>query len=289
MDVFVDSETAPLRSVIVGYPDNFMQVDAEIINETQRQWYDGPHAPTPEAVTEQLNGFIAVLRDHGVEVLQPHALPYIPDQMMTRDIGVVIGDTFVVTTMAAKSRRHEWRGYAHLFERFPEHVKVLFGPEDLVLEGGDIIVDRGKVFVGIGQRTTLAGAAWLMQLVPDYEIVPVYLNGLDEGEDVLHLDCSFLPVGDGHALIYRDGIRDVPAALRETYDLIEVTRDEQQMLGTNVLSLSPDCVVSRLASTRINAEMRDRGIDVIELPYSEPPKTGGSFRCSTLPLHRSFS
>ena len=286
MDVFVDSETAPLKSVIVGYPDNFMQVDAEIINETQRKFYDGPDAPTRDAVTEQLNGFIDVLVGHGVEVLQPHPLPYLPDQMMTRDIGVVIGDTFVVTTMAARSRRHEWRGYAHLFEKFPEHVKVLFGPEDLVIEGGDVIVDRGKVFVGIGQRTTLAGAAWLMQLVPEYEIVPINLSGLHHGEDVLHLDCSFLPVGDGHALIYPGGIRDIPAAVRDTYELIEVTRDEQQMLGTNVLSLDPTTVVSQPTSVRINAEMRERGIEVIEVPYSEPPKTGGSFRCCTLPLHR---
>ena len=288
MDVFVDSETAPLRSVIVGYPDNFLQVDPEIINETQRQYYFGPDAPTAAEVTAQLNGFIDVLVARGIDVRQPHPLPYLPDQMMTRDIGVVIGDTFVVTTMAAKSRRHEWRGYSHLFEHFPEHVKVLFGPEDLVIEGGDVIVDRGKVFVGIGQRTTLAGAAWLMQLVPDFEIVPINLSGLHHGEDVLHLDCSFLPVGDGHALIYPDGMRDIPATLRETYDLIEVTREEQQMLGTNVLSLAPDCVVSREDSTRINAEMRARGIDVIELPYSEPPKTGGSFRCCTLPLHRAF-
>lgn len=288
MDVFVDSETAPLRSVLVGYPDNFLQVDAEIINESQRQWYHGPDAPTPAAVTEQLNGFIDTLTARGITVHQPHPLPYLPDQMMTRDIGVVIGDTFVVTTMAARSRRHEWRGYAHLFEHFPEHVKVLFGPEDLVIEGGDVVVDRGKVFVGIGQRTTLAGAAWLMQLVPEYEIVPVNLRGLDDDEDVLHLDCSFLPVGDGFALIYPGGIRDIPATLRETYELIEVTRAEQQMLGTNVLSLSPDCVVSRDDSVRINSELRARGIEVIELPYSEPPKTGGSFRCCTLPLHRAF-
>ena len=286
MDVFVDSETAPLRSVIVGYPDNFLQVDAEIINETQRQYYDGPDAPTVEAVTAQLNGFIDVLRSRGIEVIQPHALPYVPDQMMTRDIGVVIGTTFVVTTMAAASRRLEWRGYSHLFERFPAEVKVLFGPEDLVIEGGDVIVDRGKVFVGIGQRTTLAGAAWLMQLVPDHEIVPINLSGLEHGEDVLHLDCSFLPVGDGHALIYPGGLRDVPAAVRDTYDLIEVTREEQQVLGTNVLSIAPDCVISQPTSTRINAELRARGIEVIEVPYSEPPKTGGSFRCCTLPLLR---
>jgi N-dimethylarginine dimethylaminohydrolase len=287
MDVFVDSETAMLRSVIVGYPDNFLQVVPEIINETQRRFYDGPDAPTAEAVTAQVNDFIEVLSSRDVEVLQPHPLPYIPDQMMTRDIGVVIGDTFIVTTMAARSRRHEWRGYAHLFERFPEHVKVLFGPEDLVIEGGDVIVDRGKVFVGIGQRTTLAGAAWLMQLVPDYEIVPITLRGLHHGEDVLHLDCSFLPVGDGHALIYPGGMREIPAAVRDTYELIEVTREEQQMLGTNVLSLGPNTVISQPTSRRINAEMRERGIEVIEVPYSEPPKTGGSFRCCTLPLHRA--
>lgn len=287
MDVHVDSETATLRSVIVGYPDNFLDVEPEIINETQRKFYDGPDAPTKEAVTEQLNGFIAVLRDRGITVHQPRPLPYIPDQMMTRDIGVVIGDTLVVTTMAAQSRKHEWRGYAYLFEHFMPDTKVIFGPEDLVIEGGDVIVDKGKVFVGIGQRTTLAGAAWLMQLVPDYEIVPINLRGLHDGEDVLHLDCSFLPVGERSALIYPGGMREVPATVRETYDLIEVTREEQQRLGTNVLSVDPSTVISQPTSQRINDEMRARGIDVIEVPYSEPPKTGGSFRCCTLPLHRA--
>ena len=42
MDVHVDSETAPLQSVVVGYPDNFLDVEPEIINETQRKFYDGP-------------------------------------------------------------------------------------------------------------------------------------------------------------------------------------------------------------------------------------------------------
>ena len=112
------------------------------------------------------------------------------------------------------------------------------------------------------------------------------MRGLHHGEDVLHLDCSFLPVGDGHALIYPGGMREIPAAVRDTYELIEVTREEQQRLGTNVLSIDPYTVVSQPTSTRINAEMRERGIEVIEVPYSEPPKTGGSFRCCTLPLHR---
>lgn len=143
------------------------------------------------------------------------------------------------------------------------------------------------VFVGIGQRTTLAGAAWPMQLVPDYEFVPINLRGMHDGEDVLHLDCSFLPVGENSTLFYPDGMSEVPASVSETCDLIEVTSDEQQRLGTNVLSLDPSTVAAQPTSTRINHGMRARGIDVIEVPYTKPAKTGGSLHCYTLPLHRA--
>ncbi|MEM7116952.1 MAG: arginine deiminase family protein [Chloroflexota bacterium] len=286
MDIFVNSEIAPLQSVIVGYPDNFLQVEPEIINETQRRFYFGPNSPTREAVTEQLYGFIRVLEQHGVTVYQPRPLPYLPDQMMTRDIGIVLGNTFIVTTMAAKSRRLEWRGIAWLFEQFPRDTETIFAPEDIVIEGGDVVVDKGKIFVGIGQRTTLAGAAWLMQNAPQFEIVPVNLKALNEGEDVLHLDCSFLPVGNHFALIYPDGLRDIPASLRESYELIEVTQEEQHSLATNVVSISPDVVISRPTSIRINKLLRERGLEVIEVHYPDPPKTGGSFRCCTLPLFR---
>lgn len=286
LNIFVNSETAPLRSVIVGYPNNFLQVEPEIINETQRRFYFGTERPTREAVTQQVNNFISVLKEHGINVYQPRPLPYLPDQMMTRDIGIVVGSSFIVTTMAAESRRLEWRGYAGLFERFPQSSEIIFAPEDIVIEGGDVVVDKGKIFIGIGQRTTLKGAAWLMQNAPEFEIVPVNLKALNEGEDVLHLDCSFLPVGQHYALIYPDGLQDIPASLRESYEFIKVTRKEQQSLGTNVLSLSPNAVISRPASKRINKLLRERGLEVIEVPYPDPPKTGGSFRCCTLPLFR---
>ncbi len=51
MDVFVDSETAPLKSVIVGYRDNFLQAKPEVINETQRRFPDGPEAPAVKSMT----------------------------------------------------------------------------------------------------------------------------------------------------------------------------------------------------------------------------------------------
>ena len=286
IQISVSSETAQLKSVIVGYADNFLQVEPEIINETQKQYYFGTDRPDPKVVAQQVNHFADTLAALGIEVFRPKPLPYLPDQIMTRDIGVAIGNTLIITSMAAKSRRKEWRAIAYLFDQISADCNIFTAPEDFVLEGGDMIVDKGKLFIGLGQRTTRTGFDYLSDHFPELDIIPIPLKTLSDGEDVLHLDCSFCPVGREHALIYPAGLQTVPPVILDNYHLIEVTREEQQMLGTNVFSVSPDTVISRQASTRINAALRDIGLNVIELPYSEPPKTGGSFRCSTLPLWR---
>ena len=281
----VTSETGRLRSVIIGYPDNFHQVPPAIINETQKQYYFGPNRPTRQQVMAELNGFKATLAQHQVEVLQPVPLAGVPDQLMTRDIGVVIGDTFVVTQMARQSRRDEWLGLLPILDKIGTQ-RIVKVPDGIVLEGGDVIVDNGRIFVGLSQRTGADGAAFLAGTFPQFEVVPVPLKQLADGEDVLHLDCSFVPVGTSHALIYPAGLAEMPPAIAEQYALIEVTKAEQQILATNVLSISPTQVIARQQAARVNAEMRQRGLTVIELPFNDPPKTGGSFRCCSLPLWR---
>ncbi|MCB8926880.1 MAG: hypothetical protein H6652_14785 [Ardenticatenaceae bacterium] len=280
----VTSETGRLRSVIIGYPDNFHQVPPAIINETQKQYYFGPDCPTRERIMAELDGFKQVLAGHGVEVLQPEPLDDVPDQLMTRDIGVVIGDTFVVTQMARASRRDEWLGLLPILDELNTQ-RIIKVPDEIVLEGGDVIVDNGRIFVGLSQRTGADGAAYLAHRFPQFEVIPVPLKQLADGENVLHLDCSFVPVGQRSALIYADGLAEVPEAIAD-YDLIEVTRAEQALLATNVLSLSPTQVIARRCASRVNAELRQRGLEVIELPFADPPKTGGSFRCCSLPLWR---
>ncbi|VAW43011.1 NG,NG-dimethylarginine dimethylaminohydrolase 1 [hydrothermal vent metagenome] len=279
------SETGRLRSVIIGYPDNFHLVKPAIINETQKRYYFGSNRPTRKQVMVEFSGFKAALAQHNIEIFQPTPLVGVPDQLMTRDIGVVIGDTFVVTQMAQESRRDEWLGLQPILDKIDPQ-KIVKVPDGVVLEGGDVIVDNGRIFIGLSQRTEPAGVQFIASHFPEFEVVPVPLKQLADGEDVLHLDCSFVPVGSHHALIYRGGLATIPAAITEKYDLIEVTKAEQQILATNVLSISPTQLISRTKSVRVNAELRRRGLEVIELPFDAPPKTGGSFRCCSLPLWR---
>lgn len=281
----VKSESATLKTVILGYAENFHQVPPSIINETQKRTYFSDNPPTRELLVTELDGFRQVLEANGVTVFRPAPLPNVPDQLMPRDIGVIIGSTLVISRMAKSSRRDEWRGITWLIDQI-NPAQVLFVPDPAVLEGGDVILDGDVIFVGIGQRTNEAGFRFLAKSFPHYKVVPVYLKSITDGEDVLHLDCAFVPLGNRHALIYPEGMMDVPAIIYERYAPIMVTREEQSALATNVLSIAPDTVISRPDMVRVNEALRATGLRVIEVKYDNPPKTGGSFRCTTLPLRR---
>lgn len=278
------NETDPLLEVIIGYPDN-LHADPtaiEIVNATQAALYYTSDCPTATTAIPEFQSFRFAMESQGITVHTPQPCN-VSDQLTPRDIGFVIGDTFFVANMAKKSRKQEWYGIKHLIDQF---ANVVYVPDDLVIEGGDIVVDKNQVFVGISQRTTIEGYEWLKSQLPqDLSCTPILLKSLEEGEDCLHLDCVFVPVGSNHALIYPDGIKEIPPQLNQ-YHWLEVTRDEQIALATNVLSLSPTIVISRDIATRVNALLEGIGITVIPLVFNEAPKTGGSFRCCTLPLNR---
>ena len=285
MNICCRNETDILRSVVLGYPDNFHAdpTAVEIVNDTQFHYYaDSQTRPTAQRLKPEFDAFQQEMEKHGVKVFYPTPCP-VPDQLTPRDIGFVCGETFFLAQMAKESRKREHEGIGFLLESMERVVKV---PETVVIEGGDIVVDRGVVFVGISQRTTMDGYRWLVEQLPTFTVVPVPLKSLDEGEDCLHLDCVFVPVGECHALVYPNGIDGENPAELGKYKWIKVTKEEQLQLATNVLSLSKNCVISRHSAIRVNTLLEEIGLQVIALKFDEAPKTGGSFRCCTLPLIR---
>lgn len=251
-----------------------------MINASQRAFYPTAQAPTAQSLKPELDWLGALLSSNGVHVERPRTIPGIKDQLTPRDIGFVIGDTFFVSNMSHPSRREEWRGIEELLKRQPA-LKVVHFPDDATVEGGDIIVDRDCVFVGTGNRTNDRAVAFLQGVLAQspFKVVPVPL-----ADCTLHLDCSFNPLGE-HALIYPAGLSEIPPELHR-YNWIVATDEEQRELAVNVLMLSPDTVISRDTSVRLNRLMAERGLRVYAVPFDETPKTGGSFRCAVLPLRR---
>ena len=57
-------------------------------------------------------------------------------------------------------------------------------------------------------------------------------------------------------------------------------------MQSNLLSVSPDLVISDPSFTAVNKWLNTKEIQIVTVPYDEISKQGGLFRCSTLPLIR---
>jgi len=283
------SETDPLKTVIIGRYEGYRAVEeyTELVNESQKRGL-----PTEAGLRTEYEGFRKALEKEGVNVLIPEYVgKFVYDQLTPRDLGVTIGQHFVLCNMVRASRRYESAGiFKYLLQMRGPEPNILIPPDnDILLEGGDIIVDKGCIFVGISQRTNEAGYQYLKeQFGQSFDVIPVHCRSLMEGQDVLHLDCTFNPVGKNHALIFSEGFREVPDVIKDKYEWIEVSPEEQAELGTNVLSINEETLISRnhARCLRINVALREAGLNVIELPFDGAPATGGSFRCCSLPLVR---
>lgn len=283
------SETDPLKKVIIGRYKGYRKVAeyVEYVNKNQKEGL-----PNKQQLEKEFSALADILKKNGVEVLTPDYVgKFVYDQLTPRDIGVTIGDKFVICNMAKSSRRYEVAGiFDHILKMEGTEPTILLPTNhDMLIEGGDVVVDKGCIFVGLTERTNREGVNFLRANFGDsFDIIPVPCRSSHPHEDILHLDCIFNPIGPEHALIYRSGMEEVPREITTQYQLIEVGKPAQQALATNVLSLSKDLVISRdhPECQPVNNAMRDQGIEVIELPFDGAPSTGGAIRCCTLPLVR---
>lgn len=290
------NESDQLREVVVGIASNMDDnlhpgFHAQRNNMKSTESASSDFEVGKQTTVDELAGLVETLENLGVTVHRP--TPLSPEsgnynQVYPRDIGFVLGNKFIVSSMARRSRMNEWRGIErNVLDRIPAN-QIEWAPEDAVIEGGDVVVDKGHVFVGLSQRTTRAGFDYISDVAEKQGMkpVPIELEEPSSGFDILHLDCAFVPAGGDLGLIFEDGFRRKPKELQELYDLITLTTDEQDSLDTNMFTIAPDLVITRHSAHRINTQINERGVDVLPIQFDEPTKNGGNLRCCTLPLVR---
>lgn len=272
---FVMNEYDVLKKVILCQPQ-YMTI-REVINETQKHFKDeGIHI---ERALEQHNDFVSTLRKYGTEViLLPYHKKY-PEQVFTRDIGFTLGQTIFVAEMASDIRKGEENVLKQWLEDEEISYYNLLGDQ---IEGGDVIIDRDTIYVGLSNRTNQYAVDHLQGLLPQFEVKAIPFKA-----EYLHLDCVFNVVSPNVALIYRKALTEEDIKLFSSrYELIDVTEDEQFSLGTNVLCIGNKRILSLPVNKGVNEKLRSMGFEVIEVDITEIIKSGGSFRCCTLPILR---
>lgn len=269
-----DTEYDRLCRVILCQP-KFMAIE-EAINEVQKV-YEAEEINQHRAMRQHAE-FEKLLKEHGVDVIKLPASPEYPEQVFTRDIGFTIGETIFVAELATDIRK----GEETILEDWLTAQNIPYQVTTSRVEGGDVIVDRDTVFIGISSRTSEEAVQQLEQKLSGYDIKKIPFD-----EKYLHLDCVFNIVSPEKALIFPPAFDpETVKELAASYELIEVNAEEQFSMGTNVLSIGNGKVFSLPQNREVNAALRQHGFNVIEVDFSEIIKSGGSFRCCSMPVER---
>ena len=242
----------------------------------------------------------AALGKHGVEVMRPQVVSNC-NQIFSRDIAFVVED-FLYISNILPARDREIDAIQHILDRIPDqNIRTI--PEDVHMEGGDVIVHNEFLFVGyyeqpdyadyVTARTNAKALSYISAQFPQKKVIGFELNKSNDDPfaNTLHLDCCFQPFGNELAIVCPDGFMH-----REDVSWIEnhfgsenlFFTDKKSMfeMQSNLLSVSPDLVISDPSFTAVNKWLNTKGIQIVTVPYDEISKQGGLFRCSTLPLIR---
>ena len=302
MQLHITSETGRLKEVILGLPYSngpVPSLDETFDSKSYESVKNGVY-PAESDIIREMEAFEAVLKKYGVKVYRPSLVTNC-NQVFSRDVGFVIDDKIIVSNIIP-DRQAEIDAYENVYRNI--HYKNIYNlPEAVHVEGGDVVLYNDVIFLGQYNfadypslktaRTNALALDYLKMIFPDRTIIPLNLrkNDTDPYDGILHLDCTFMPVGRGKAIIYRDGFinpRDAEhlVGFFGKENVFELTKEEMYWMNSNIFSISEDVVVVEEHFTRLNAWLEEQGITVEPVPYREISKMGGLLRCSTLPLVR---
>lgn len=298
----VQNETSRLRAVILGTavsngptPKLEDAYDPKSALHLKAGTY-----PLEKDMVPEMEAVAAVFKKYDVQVFRPEVLTDL-NQIFTRDIGFVIDDKFFKANILP-DREQELDAINHIIRQVaPTEVYRL--PEEAHIEGGDVMLANDHIFIGtyrgddyadyIIARTNMLAVGMIEELFPNKIVKSFDLrkSNTDPYSNALHLDCCFQPVGNGKAILHKNGFLEEKEYewLVDFYgkeNIFEISAEEMFNMNSNIFSISPDVVISERNFTRLNTWLRHQGITVEEVPYAEIAKQEGLLRCSTLPLIR---
>jgi N-dimethylarginine dimethylaminohydrolase len=302
LELNIKNETSRLRAVVLGSATSngpTPTIDEAYDPKSLEHILAGTYPKEADMVLE-MEAFHQVLRNYGVVVFRPKQIENY-NQIFARDIGFVIGDVFIKSNILP-DRERELDAIQYVIDQI-DPKKVVRPPEEVHIEGGDVMLWNDYIFIGtyngtdykdyITARTNREGVQYIKDLFPNKIVKEFDLikSKIEARDNALHLDCCFQPVGENKGIIYKRGFREEAdylflVNLFGKENMFHITREEMYDMNSNVFSIDANVVVSEKNFTRLNTWLRKNGFTVEEIPYAEIAKQEGLLRCSTLPLIR---
>lgn len=214
---------------------------------------------------EQWEAYAEALAAHGWTTVEVQPAPDLADSVFVEDTVVIFGDTAVLTSPGAESRRDEVADVETAVRARGLRIERITLPG--TLDGGDVLKVGTTVYVGRGGRTNAEGVRQLRAIVSrlGYSTVAVPIT------KVLHLKSAVTALPDGTIIGYPPLIDD-PSIFGRFLAMPEEG-------GAHVVELAPDTVLMAASAPKSAELIRELGYTVVTVDISEFEKLEGCVTC----------
>jgi arginine deiminase len=253
----------------------------------------------------------------------------LPNLLFTRDSSVWVGGHVAVTSLAMPARRRETQLTDLIYRMHPRFAgtRRVYDWQLEHVEGGDVLLMApGVLAVGVGERTTPAGAERLARRVFASGLAHTVLAvPITQERATMHLDTVCTMVDADSVVMYPnvahtlsaiaitspDGEREdaerVPLDVAESEPFLvaaakamgidtlrqidtgldPVTAEREQWDdGNNTLAVAPRVAVAYERNVETNRRLEEHGIEVVAIAGSELGSGRGGPRCMSCPISR---
>ncbi|MCU1471622.1 MAG: dimethylarginine dimethylaminohydrolase [Glaciihabitans sp.] len=213
----------------------------------------------------QWEAYVAALQAEGFTTLEVEVADEFPDSVFIEDTVVILGQTAVITSPGAESRRGEPDAVAEMVRDLGLEMKHIRLPG--TLDGGDVLKIDKTIYVGRGGRTNAEGIRQFRAMVGElgYTVVAVPVT------KALHLKSSVTALPDG-TVIGHSTLVDHPELFPRYLEVPEVA-------GVAVLVLSSSAVLMAASAPKSVALIENLGYRVVTVDIAEFEKLEGCVTC----------
>jgi len=225
--------------------------------------------PEINLALKQHDAYCEALIKCGLELIVLDADPNFPDSCFVEDTAIVTKDFGIITRPGDKRRLGEEVEIKKVLEPL---LKLHFIEEPGTLDGGDIMQADNKFYIGLSNRTNLAGSKQLTEILSGYNYdvysIPVC--------NLLHFKTGVNYLGENNLLIHKDFCSKDDF---KSYKRIVINENEEY--AANSLRIN-DYVLTPKGFPETKASIEKLGYKIIELELSEFQKLDGGLSCLSL-------
>lgn len=279
--IWNNSATTPLKKVILCPPTYH---EFQPINVITEKWLEeGFKSDHSKAMAEHAE-LVKAYEDNGVEVILMEPDPKLAYQVYARDFGASVAEGVIMGAFREPVRAGESAVYEAKLKELG--VPIVARTTSGAFEGGDFwFLDEYTIAHGVIARTDWDGYNNVARQMRELGYTMV---GVECERENLHLDMCFNIVGEKIAVVCKEALPKwfIRMLEKRGFTLIDVPQEGVFKHHCNLQNIGNNKVISFKNNVEVNHQMKELGLDVIEINLEEILKGGGGPHCMTFPLER---